>query len=152
MSVEGVTYATAKTLAGVAGMQAAYAATIGAAGDTTVKPIPPGADITLTPVALVTYDHFELQVGSTEIVTHHINADLWFSAANIANIEDVALPILSLCIAAFRNTTAFGAGVNVAKIQRSFPPRTELVAGKDFVIFPLLVHVIELTAQAYQHF
>lgn len=152
MSVEGVTYATAKVLAGVAGIQAAYAARSGAAGDTSVQPIAPGADITVTPAALVTYDHFELQPGSTEIVTHHINGDLYFSSADLATVQDVALPFVSLCIAAFRNTTAFGPGVTVAKIQSGGPARPEVVNTKDFVVFPLEIHVVELTAQAYTHF
>ena len=152
MSVEGVTYATAKTLAGVPGIQAAYAATVGSGGDTTVKPIPPGADITITPVALVTYDHFELKPGSFEEITHTVIADIWISSANLSNIEDIALPLLSLCITAFRNTTAFGAGITVAKIQRSLPPRPENVAGKDFVVYPLQVHVFEAASQNYTHF
>ena len=152
MSVEGVTYAAAKTLAGVPGMQAAYASTAAAAGDTTVKPIPPGSDITVTPVALVTYRGFELEQGSFERITHHIDGDLWFSAANVANIEDVMLPIVSLCITAFRNTTAFGVGITVAKIQSGGPPRPEVVAGKDFVVFPLDIHVFEAASQTYTHF
>jgi hypothetical protein len=149
MSAVSVTYAVAKTLAGVAGMQAAYAATVGAAGDTTVKPIAPGADITVTPAALVTYDHFELRPGSLEEVGHYINGDLYFSAATVAEVENTMLPFIDLSIAAFRSSAAFTMNPKVVKIQRGGPAYPVVVNTKDFVVFPLTIYVLEMSPQTY---
>ncbi len=146
MSLEGVTDATARVLAGVAGIKAAYASTAGGQG-ATVQAIP--SDISLTPVALVTYDHFELKPGSFERIQHFVTADLWFAATSAAAAEKAMLPIISLVIAAFRSKVGLYGQGTIGVVRRGGPPRDEDVNGKPFIVMPLTIAVLEATAQAY---
>lgn len=146
MSAEGVTDASARVLATVTGIRAAYASTAGGQGDT-VKPIP--ADISLTPVAIVTYDHFELVPGSFERLRHFINADLWMSASSAAEAEKTLLPLITRCIAAFRTKVGLYGEGTIATVPRGGPPRDEEVNGKSYIVFPLVINVLQATVQTY---
>lgn len=150
MSVENVTDGSARVLATVDGMKAAYGSTAGGMGDT-VKAIP--SDVGATPIAIVTYDHFELAPGQFETTVHYVNADLWLNAANVAEMEKVLLPLVSRCIAAFR--TKVGLYITdpttniIATVPRGGPGRSEQVGTKKFYVFPLSVRVQEFSIQTY---
>lgn len=148
MSLEGVTDATAKVLASVTGMKAAYASTAGGQGDT-VKAMP--NDVSDTPVAFVTHAGFTLLTasGSFEKLRHTVVADLYFNAASPASAEYVALPLISRCFAAFRlHVGLYGEGT-IATMNRGGPPRTEEVNGKNYMVYPLFIDVLEAGVQTY---
>jgi hypothetical protein len=146
MSLEAITDATARALAEVDGIKAAYASSAGGQG-TTVKPIP--QDLSDTPVALVTHNGFELQPGSFERIKHTINAELWFTATNAAAAEKLMLPLVTLCIATFRSKVGLYGSSTTAVIRRGGPPRDEEVNGKPYLVYPLTVEVMEATVQNY---
>jgi hypothetical protein len=148
VSFEGVVDATARVLASVSGMKAAYASTAGGQGDT-VKSMP--SDITDTPVALVVLGGFQLlsATGSFEKLRCDVIADVYFSATNPGAAEKVALPLLTRCFAAFRtNADVYGQGT-IATCDSGGPPRSEVVSGKDYLVFPLNVTVLVASIQLY---
>lgn len=148
MSLEGVTDATARVLASVSGMRAAYASTAGGQGDT-VKPIP--TDISITPVVFVAHGGFELLTasGSFEKLRHTVVADVYFNATSPAAAEKIALPLISRCFAAFRGHVGLYGEGTIATMNRGGPPRSEDVNGKPYMVYPLFVQVLEAGIQNY---
>lgn len=147
MSLESITDGCARVLAGVAGMKAAHGPDV--TGYSAVQPMP--QDVTETPVALVWYDHFELsKVGSYEVIHHYVNADLYFASTTAAQAEAEMLPIVTLCVAAFRQSVGLFGQATVAKIQRGGPARPEKVNGKPFNVFPITIIATVGAVQDYQ--
>lgn len=146
MSLEGITDGVARVLAGVEGVKAAYASAAGGQGDT-VKPIP--QDIADTPVAVVGHGGFQVEARGFERVRHQIVADLYFNATSAGAGEKVALPLITRCFPAFRNDyTLFGAAVQ-AVLLRGGPPRDEEVNNKPYIVYPLIIDVLEAAPQSY---
>lgn len=152
MSLEGVTDAVATAFTTVPGMKAVYSST---ATEPTSGVQPILDDIPDTPVAMVRHGGFELKPGSFEVINHQVIADLFFEAVDPGLAEKLMLPMVSLCIATFRNyaglsPTLSAAGIIVAAIRRGGPSVDALVNTKTYLIWPLVVEVTEAGPQQYQ--
>jgi hypothetical protein len=148
VTFEGVVDATARVLATVDGMKAAYASTAGGQGDS-VKAMP--SDISDTPVALCVLGGFDLlsATGTWEKVHFEVVCDVYFSATNPGAAEKVQLPLLTRCFAAMRQHAGLYGEGTVATMTRGGPPRSEVVNGKDYLVFPLFVDVLVASVQLY---
>lgn len=146
MSLESVTDAVARQIATVTGMKAVYASGAGGQGST-VLTIP--NDISQTPAAIVRHDGFSLLPGSFERIRHSIRVELYFASASAAVAEKAMLPMVSLCIASFRTNVDLFGTATLGVIASGGPPHDEEVNGKAFLVYPLIVTVLEATAQTY---
>jgi len=146
MSLESITDGVARVLAGVSGMKAAYASAAGGQGDT-VRSMP--QDVSDTPVALVVHGGFDVQARGFERIRHTIVADVYFNAASAGAANKTALPLITRCITAMRaDYTLFGACVS-AVIESGGPPRAEESNTKTYMVYPLIVDVLEAAPQDY---
>jgi hypothetical protein len=151
MSLQSITAAAARVIAGVPGVRASYVAEpIDVVGQPDAQRTP--GLISDTPVVITSYENFELTAGSPEHIAHILRADIWVHGRSTSEAERAFLPIATGIVAAMRSKVGLYGEATLAKVIRGGPPRAEEIGDPNpqpFVIFPVYVRVQELTVQNY---
>lgn len=142
MSVEGVVAAVGSVVAGVEGINGAY---YGSALE---------ADIPLPPAALIRHESFNLPVkggvgGGLEQIKHRIRISVYTGAAEPGGGEIQIEQIITRLIAAFRINVGLGGVATLALIEGGGPSDDEILNTKPYLVYPIVVTVLEQTIQTY---
>lgn len=147
MSAEAITDAVAKHFAAnVAGIKGAYGSGSGGQG-ATVRTFP--SDIPDTPIALISWNRYELHPGSFEKVQHFIDVDLYFNATDAGDAYKTYLPFVSRVISSLRSNADLYGTCSLAAARSGGPAVAEDVNGKPYIRLSFVIQALESGAHPY---
>lgn len=148
MSAEGITDAVARHLKEqVAGIKAAYSTN--STGTANIEDIPDA--IADTPVAIVTWDRFDLvRPGSLEQIRDFITADVYFDAQSADAAYRALVPMVTLVRQSFRNNVSLYETCTMARCASGGPHDAVAVNGVPLYRLPFVIEAFSQVVTSYQ--